>query len=222
MVLAMDVYEALSSRYSVRGFRSDPVPAPTLRNIFDAAQRAPSWCNIQPWRVWIASGETASRLTTAMSAAASSGMPQPDFPFPGEYPAPYDARRKQCGVALYGAMGVARDDRAGRYAAWMRNYEAFDAPHVAIVGIDRRFGTYAALDVGCWLQSVLLAATAEGVSACPQAALAGYPRPVREVLGIPDDIGILFGLSLGYEDPSVPANACRTDRQPLEENVFFV
>ncbi len=217
----MHVDEALARRRSVRGFRPDPVPHEVLLRIFEAAQRAPSWCNIQPWRVWVTSGEATAALTRALSEAAAASMPAPDFPWPAEYPAPYDARRRECGVSLYSAMGVAKEDRAGRYAAWMRNYAAFGAPHVAIVGIDRRFGIYAALDVGCWLQSLLLAATAEGVDACPQAALAGYPGPSRELLGIPDEVGVLFGIALGYEDPSAPANACRTDRQALEENVRF-
>lgn len=218
----MDVYEALAARRSARGFRSDSIPEATLRRIFEAAQRAPSWCNIQPWRVWLTSGETTRRLTAALTEAAQTSLPSPDFPWPGEYPSPYDARRRECGAALYAAMGIAREDREARQAAWMRNYVAFDAPHVAIVGIDRRFGIYASLDVGCWLQSLLLAATAEGISACPQAALASYPAPIREVLAIPDEIGVLFGIALGYADPNVAANACVTDRQPLEENVRFV
>lgn len=222
MVTRMEVHEALASRRSVRGFRSDPVPSLVLRRIFEVAQRAPSWCNIQPWRVWVTSGDSTLALTHALTAAASAGMPEPDFAWPGDYPPPYDGLRRECGVALYSAMGVTREDRAGRYAAWMRNYVAFDAPHVAIVGIDRRFGIYAALDVGCWLQSVLLAATSEGVASCPQAALASYPKPARELLAIPDEVGILFGIALGYEDPGVAANACRTDRRALEENVRFV
>ena len=119
-------------------------------------------------------------------------------------------------------MGIAREDKAGRWQAWLRNYAAFDAPHVAIVGIDRRFGLYAALDVGCWLQSVLLAATAAGVATCPMASLASYSNVVRETLEIDDGVGLLFGIALGYEDPDVPANACRTDREPLERNVTLV
>lgn len=218
----MDVREALEARRSVRGFRPDPVPADTLRRIFEAAQRAPSWCNIQPWRVWVTSGEATRRLTDALTASASTTMMGPDFPFPSEYPPPYDGLRRQCGAALYSAMGIAREDKAARYGAWMRNYVAFGAPHVAIVGVDRRFGMYAALDVGCWLQSVLLAATAEGVAACPQASLATFPDAVRGVLDVPEEIGLFFGIALGYEDPDVDANACRTDRNPLEENVTFV
>ena len=96
-------------------------------------------------------------------------MPEPEQPFPTDYPEPYDALRRQCGASLYSAMSIAREDKAARFGAWMRNYAAFDAPHVAIVAMDRRFGLYAAIDVGCWLQSVLLAATSEGVSTCAMA-----------------------------------------------------
>ncbi len=220
--LSMDVSEALRTRRSVRAFRPDPVPASVLARIFEAAQRAPSWCNIQPWRVVLTAPPTTDTLRAALLSAATSSPPAPDFPFPAEYPAPYDAHRKECGVALYRAMGVAKDDMEGRRAAWLRNYACFDAPHAAIVSMDRRFAVYAAIDVGCWLQSVLLAMTEEGVSACPQAALAAYPRAVREVLEVPESEAILFGISLGYEDPAAAANACRTTRSALAENVRFV
>lgn len=219
----MDVFEAVAARRSVRGFSDRSVPRDLLERIFGAAQRAPSWCNIQPWRVWLTSGAATRRLVTALGNAARSGAPpRPEFPFPAEYPEPYGAHRRACAVALYRAMGIERHDMRGRWEAWMRNFDAFGAPHVAIVGVDHRFGVYAALDVGCWLQSVLLLATAEGVSACPQASLATFPETVRSVLPIPEDVAILFGIALGWEDPSVPANACRTERSALAENVTFV
>ena len=218
----MDVADALLSRRSVRGFLPTPIPEETLRAIFERAQRAPSWCNIQPWKVWVASGVRAETLKSKLLEAASSQMPSPDVDWPADYPGRYGELRRECGAALYSAMGVARDDRAARHAAWLRNYEAFGAPHVALVGIDRAFGLYAALDVGCWLQSVLLAATEEGIATCSQASLATFPDVAREVLEIPDHIAILFGISLGYEDPDADANRCHTAREPLEDNVRFL
>ncbi len=218
----MQVEEAVAERRSVRAFLPREVPRETLVRIFERAQRAPSWCNIQPWRVWLASGATRERLTREMLAAATEGAPSPDVPFPVEYPEPYGTHRRACGKALYEAMGVARDDGAARQAAWLRNFVAFDAPHVAIVGIDRRFGLYAALDVGCWLQTVMLLARAEGVAACAQASLSLYPSVSRSVLGVSEGVQILFGIGLGYEDESAAANACRTARDPLENNVTFV
>lgn len=218
----MDLETALRDRHSVRAFLPRDAPREVLTRIFERAQAAPSWCNIQPWRVWIASGDVRARFVAGLIDAAGSRMPSPDVPFPAEYPEPYGTHRKHCGKALYEAMGVARDDGPARHAAWMRNFVAFDAPHVAIVGIDRRFGLYAALDVGCWLQSVMLLAQAEGLATCSQAALSIYPDVARSVLGVPEEVTILFGIAIGYEDRDAAANRCRTARDPIEKNVTFV
>ncbi len=218
----MDVLRALEARQSIRGFRAEPVPEQDLRAVFSAAQRAPSWCNTQPWRVWLASGAARAQLGRGLVAATTQGMPAPEVPFPQEYPEPYLQHRRQCAQALYEAMGVERGDGQARHAAWMRNFASFDAPHVAIVGVDMRMGFYVGVDVGCWLQSVLLAATALGISACPQASVAVYPSVIREVLPIPDDISILFGIALGYADESAQVNAVRTRRGGLSANVTFV
>lgn len=206
----------------MRAFLPREVPRATLERIFSEAQRAPSWCNIQPWRAYVASGPKRDALVAGLLAAAKDGGPNPDVPFPVDYPEPYGTHRKVCGKALYEAMGVARDDMEGRGRAWLRNFSAFDAPHVAICALDRRFGLYAALDVGCWLQSVLLSATSEGVATCAQASLSLYPAVARAVLGIPDALQIVFGVALGYEDTEAPANRCRTLREPLEGNVSFL
>ncbi|MCA9603262.1 MAG: nitroreductase [Myxococcales bacterium] len=218
----MELTEALVARRSVRGFRPEPVPRGVLAEIFGLAQRSPSWCNIQPWRVWVTSPPATARIAGALTAAAESTPPNPDFAFPGTYPAPYDAHRRACGKALYDAMGIAREDKAARWDAWLRNFRGFDAPHLAFVAVDRAFGVYGALDIGCWLESVLLLATERGVGSCAQAALATYPDIVRAELAVPSELGLLCGIALGYEDSSIRANACRTTREPLESNIVWV
>jgi nitroreductase len=217
----MDVFEALARRRSVRGFEARPVPREVLERIFGAAQRAPSWCNIQPWRVVVTSGERTRALGDIIAGAAEGGTMSADFPWPGDYPEPYGRHRKECGVALYSAMGVARGDLEGRHRAWMRNFRAFGAPHIAMVGVDRRMMPYAAIDLGCWLQSVLLAATAEGVATCAQAALATQADAVRPLLGWDEHVGVIFGIAMGYEDTSAPVNGTLTTRSPLADNVRF-
>ena len=127
-----------------------------------------------------------------------------------------------CGVALYQAMGIGRDDKAGRYDAYLRNYAFFGAPHVAIVSCDRRLAPYAYIDVGVWLGYVLTAATALAIDTCPMASLAAYPERLRERLPIADTEVILFGLALGRVDEDVPANRCRTGREPIASHVAFV
>lgn len=216
------LHAALAARKSVRGFRPEPLDRELLEELFAIAQLAPSWCNIQPWRVTLTHPPVTGEVAEALTSAARSGLPQPDVPFPLEYPEPYLGHRRTCGHALYGAMGIERGDRAARYDAWLRNYVLFDAPHLAVVSRDRRLGEYATLDVGVWLGILLTAAATLGIDACPMASVAAYPGPLRDHLDLPGEEIVLFGVALGREDPEIPANRCRTSRQPVGDNVRFV
>ena len=217
-----DLTELLAQRRSVRAFLPEPLAPEALRTLFAAAQHAASWCNTQPWRVVVTAPPFTQTLSDACMVAAKSGFPTPDLPFPLDYPEPYLAHRRACGGALYEAMGVARDDKAGRYDAWLRNYAFFDAPHVAVVSVDRRLLPYGLIDVGVWLGALLAQATAMVIDTCPMASVAGYPKPLRALLPIAETEAILFGLALGHADPSAPANRCRTNRDPVDNNVTFV
>jgi nitroreductase len=213
---------AIEGRKSVRGYKTEPIARDRLEALFAAAQRAPSWCNIQPWRVTVTAPPVTGQVAEALTRAATSGMPAPEIPFPIEYPEPYRAHRRACGHALYGAMGITRDDKSRRYEAWLRNYGLFDAPHLAVVARDRNLGEYATLDVGVWLGVFLATAAVMGIDTCPMASVAAYPEPLRRILDIPDDQVVLFGIAIGHEDPDVPANACRTERSPVADNVRFL
>jgi len=213
---------AWTARKSIRGFRPDPVPTETLTAIFAAAQRAPSWCNVQPWRIAMTLPPVTGEVAAALQDAARSQLPHAEVAFPLDYPSPYKEHRIACGSALYRAMGVAREDKAGRYDAWLRNYALFDAPHLAVVACDRRLGQYPLIDVGLWLGYLLTAAQAAGVDTCPMAAVAAYPEVLRARLPIADTDVILFGVALGYADDTNPANACRTSREDAAANVAFV
>jgi nitroreductase len=215
-------------RSSARGYLAEPLPSSALRSVFAAAQRAPSWCNVQPWRVAVTSPPQTAAVTAALVAAASADRPHgpesggSDVPFPTEYPQPYLEHRRACGGALYKAMDIARDDQVGRRSAWLRNYQAFDAPHLAVVSCDRRLGSYAYVDVGVWLGYLLLACESAGIATCPMASIASFPTVLRRLLPISVDEDILFGIALGFADGDHPANRCRTARQPVEANVQFV
>ena len=87
-------FTVLASRRSVRGYLPEEVPQQTLESIFSAAQQAPSWCNIQPWRVWVTRGAQTRALVDALMTAATTGAPTPDFPWPPEYPEPYGTHRR--------------------------------------------------------------------------------------------------------------------------------
>jgi len=216
-----DLDQTIRERRSVRGFLPRPVARAVLEEVFGLAQHAPSNCNVQPWRVYVASGNALERLRGALVEAVTTGdSPVMVTPI-DEFRGGYRERQVACAVELYSKMGIARDDRVGRLKASLRNFQFFDAPHVAYICMAKSFGIGVALDVGMYVQTLMLAMQSRGVGSCAQAALRSYPELVSEHLGIPDDEQILCGLSFGYEDASVPANQTRQPRDPISSNVVF-
>ena len=213
----------LAERYSCRGFRPDPVPRAAIERILETAQRTASWCNSQPWRVVVTSGEGTERFRKAILAHARSGASAaPDFAWPREYRGEYLARRRECGFQLYEAVGVRRGDREAGERQRLENFRLFGAPHVAIVTTDEALGVYGAIDCGAYVGNFMLAAQADGVASIAQAALAAYPELIRSHFGLAADRQVVCGLSFGYEDRQHPANRFRTTRAPLEEAVSWV
>lgn len=214
--------DAIRARRSVRGFLPRPVPATELHAIFELAQQSPSNCNTQPWFTHVASGEVTERLRQRMKAAAlDPAASAPDFPYDGRYEGAWRERQHDAAARLFGAMGIAREDRVGRAASFLRNFEFFGAPHVAFLFLPEPGGIREAADLGMYAQTLMLAMAAHGVASCPQTALSFFPAVVREELGVAPGLRLLMGLSFGYEDPSVAANACRTPRAALDQAVGF-
>lgn len=213
----------LTQRHSCRAFLPRPVPRDTLERIFTTAQRAASWCNSQAWQVTVASGAGADRVREALVAAATGTQPaDSDFPYPLEYRGVYQERRRECGFQLYEAVGVARGDKAGYARQGLENFRLFGAPHVAIMTSDPGLGVYGAVDVGGYVQVLMLAMQAHGVASIAQAALARQSTLLKSLLGIPAERRVVCGVSFGYEDSAHPANRFRTRRAPLAEVVDWV
>lgn len=218
----MTLDDAIRQRRSVRGFLAQEVPDAKIREVLELAQWAPSNCNVQPWLPHVVSGSALVTLRDALVAAAQARAPfDPDWPADGKYHGPYRERQYDAAARLYGAMGVERRDLEGRHAAYLRNHLFFDAPHAMFIFMQAPFDTREATDIGIYAQTLMLALTSRGIGSCAQGALGLYAGTVRRHLGLPDDHRLLFGISFGYEDLTVRANAARTVRAPLAEAVQF-
>ncbi|WP_405498875.1 nitroreductase [Nocardia sp. NBC_00511] len=212
----------LADRHTCRAFRPDPVPHATIEQILRVAQLTPSWCNTQPWQLHVtAEPDATDRFRKALLDYASSAAPESDIPFPAAYTGVFRDRRKECGAALYTAVGVPRGDHAGSLRQMLRNFELFDAPHVAIVTTESDLGPYGAVDCGLYLTSFLLAAQSLGVATAPQAALATYSPFIREWFDIPAERQVVAGISFGYSDEDHAANSFRTTRADLGSVVHW-
>jgi nitroreductase len=218
----ISVDEAIRSRRSVRGFLPDEVPEATLREVFELAQWSPSNCNVQPWTPHVVSGKALRRLREALVAAGMRDEPiKPDWPADGKFTGIYRERQVDAAQQLYGAMGVARYDVVGRKMAYVRNHAFFDAPHAVLIFMPEPFDTREATDIGMYAQTLMLALIMRGVASCAQGALGLFPDIIREQLGIPANQKLLFGISFGYEDRNIKANAARVGRALIDDAVQF-
>ncbi len=213
--------DIVQRRRSLRAFLPQAVEQGVLEAVFTAAQRAPSNCNTQPWQVHVVSGDKLEVLREEMPERFMSGQFSMDFPYDGSYEGVYKERQYGAAQALYDAVGVTRDDKAGRHEQFMRNFTFWDAPHVAFLFLPEPFGLREAADLGMYAQNLMLAMTAHGLGSCPQTALSFQADQVREMLGVEANNKLLFGISFGHPDPEAPVNSCQTDRAALDSAVHF-
>ena len=154
-----------------------------------------------------------------MMTASSQGVESTkDYQYyPLQWTEPYLSRRVSCGQQLYDALNIERADRERRRAQWAANYRSFDAPVMLLFFLENHLAAGSYIDFGMFMQTLMLAAQSMGLATCPQAALGEYPHIVRAELGLSENLIVLCGMALGYEDTAHPVNSYRTPRVPVPE-----
>ena len=214
---------AITTRRSVRGFKPDPVPKETVAHILDVAARAPSGTNIQPWHVWVVAGEAKERVSKAVLNAREAGDEQHEYAYyPTDWREPYLARRRKVGWDLYSLVGIEKGDKPRMWKQHGRNFEFFDAPVGLFFSIESHLERGSWLDMGMFLEAIMVAARGQGLDTCPQAAWVGYHKAVRAAVGIPDEHTFICGMCLGYADNALPENTLVTVRAPVESFTTFL
>jgi len=213
------IEHAIRSRRAVRGFLPDPVDPALLRHLIDLAAQAPSGTNMQPWKLRVIGPQTRARLEEALIASLDS----PDLPaaeeyryYPETFREPYLSRRRKVGWDLYGLLGVVRGDKAGMRRQTEANLRFFDAPVALMLTIDRDLEIGSWIDLGMFLQNLLIAAQGHGLDSCPQAIFARFHPVVRRELAIPEEEIVVCGIAIGKADPDAPANRLIPEREPVE------
>ena len=216
---------AISGRHSIRAFLPKPVARNDIEEILRVSARAPSGTNMQPWKVYVLTGEAKDRLSQAVLAAHND----PEFPrdyaykyYPDEFPEPYKTRRRTVGWGLYNLLGIERGEHEKMHTQHGRNYTFFDAPVGLIFTIDMRLEIGSWLDYGMFLENIMVSARGRGLDTCPQAAFAPFHNVIRPQLAIPDGEMVICGMALGYRDAAAPENSLITERATLGEFTTFL
>ncbi len=218
----MSLTDILQSRSSIRAFTDKPVAQELLDQIFSLAQHSISNCNVQPWQSMVVSGKCKESLKQALISEIMAGnQPSPDFDWIPKYQGIHRDRQFGSANALYGAMGIERTDKEARQASMLRNWQFFDAPHAIFFCMEKYLGIMGAVDMGIYAQTLSLLLQESGIASCMQGALGQFPQPVRDILKLPEDMGILFGMSFGYADSQAAVNQTNTSRSPVEHSVKY-
>ena len=219
------VDSAITSRRAIRSFTSDLVPRGTIEEILSVSSRAPSGSNMQPWRVYVVSGNIKLRLTKSIVESETGATKQGRQPwkyYPDVFPPEYNERRRKIGWDLYGLAGIKKGDREGSKRFRNRNFDFFGAPVGFIFTIAEELEVGSWLDYGCFLQNIMIAARGRGLHTCPQAIFAEVPGPIRKTLSIPKGEIIVCGMSLGYIDEAADVNKLETERSTIDEFTKFI
>ncbi|PRX36043.1 nitroreductase [Paraburkholderia sp. BL18I3N2] len=222
-----NVDAALLTRRSIRAFLPTPVPRADIEAILEAASRAPSGTNTQPWKVCVVTGKSLARLSQALLDAYDH--PQRDALYQEEYPyyphrwvSPYIDRRRKIGWDLYGLLGIEKGDKARMHEQHAQNYRFFGAPVGLFFTIDRVMERGSWLDYGMFLQAIMTAARGRGLDTCPQVAFTPFHRVIAEQLGLSPEEQLVCGMSLGFADENALVNTLRTEREPVERFTRFL
>jgi nitroreductase len=220
----MDVIKAILERYSVRDFKSDPVPKKTLAKILEAALRSPSSGNGQPWQIFVASGVVTEKITRAYLDRFTKDVPgKPEISGlpPTQQPQAMQDRMKQITGDRLKLLGINPEDSAAMKGYREFGGRLFRAPVLIILCMDKALTTWSVFDLGLLAQTIMLAARGSGVDSIVAQAFVSYPDILRKELEIPDNLQIVTGIGLGYHNPSNIINTYRSPRRTLQEAVSF-
>jgi nitroreductase len=204
-----DLFEALHTQSAVRRFRPDPVPDPVLRQVLEAATRAPSARNAQPWH-FVAVRDAALRAELGRLYLAAWEQARAHTERTG---ADADIEHRPG----YARMMVRVDDLARHLA---------DVPVLVLACLDTRelgpladaegrirspLAAYASILPA--VQNLMLAARGLGLGTTLTTLAAAVEADLRAVVALPAELHVAALIPLGY-----PERRFRpTRRRPLEE-----
>ena len=221
----MNIIEAINTRKSIRGFKSDPVSKDVLTRILESACKAPSAMNTQPSEFIVMTGDVLNKLRVAIVDKLNKKEPMhPDHEVVSwSNDSIYRNRQIELAKKIFELMDISREDKKKR-AAWLeRGFRFFDAPVAIILLTDKSLSDIGPLlDLGAAMQNFCLSALHFGLGSCIEDQGVLYPEVLREILQIPENKKIIISIAIGYPDWDFPANALASGRESLGNNTRWM
>lgn len=217
--------EVVKGRRSIRGFLDKPVPKALVAEVIEVAMRAPSSFNNQCWNFSVVTGAALDAIRRGNTDGILAGKPDSrEFRRFDGIADDHRARQIEIAKQLFGAMGIARDDKDARQDWVLRGFRQFDAPVSVVVTYDRILlgSDIAPFDCGAVTNALVNAAWSRGLGCVINSQGIMHSAVVRAEAGIADDQTIMICIAIGWPDESFPANAVVSTRKAVEEAATFV
>ena len=235
--IQMTFQEVNNKRRSIRDFLDKPVLENILHEILQEGLEAPSSSNTQPFKVVVATGETLQKIGDELTHKYQTSLKlrkqniiqklitvykhklqvnKVYKTIQGKYPGIYQERRIKTAIGLYKVLGIKKEERKKRDDHMTKNFSFFGAPAALWFFVDPKMKYTALVDIGIFMQNIMLSATSKGLGTCPQGALNLWRQPVDKYFDIPEGFELVCGLSLGYPSED-KVNLYRPEKISVEE-----
>lgn len=155
----MDFDEVIAKRYSARDFTTEPISKDVLMDVVQQAQRTPSWANSQPWKVYIATGETLAAIKRQHAELSSNEEPgASELPVRSRSEWGTDPQHNMAAL-MQDIQSYMGDDLPDFALAQQR---LFNAAALVYLTIPNQIIPWSLYDLGAFSQSLLLSAAKQG------------------------------------------------------------
>lgn len=194
------LFDAIYTQRAIRSYKSDPVPKELITKVIEAATKAPSGANTQPWAFMVIQDD---EKRAKLAEWAKDGF------FNGMYKA---------------AVERMKPGDPPPFANLKPMIEEFEKIPVIIVaclvrpeGQAHGTGNYSSIFPA--VQNLLLAARGLGLGALLSSGWANkHLQDIREMLKLPDNVETVAFIPLGYPDKQ---RYGKTTRRPVEEVTYW-
>jgi nitroreductase len=194
-----------------------------LNALLTKALRSPSGGNLQPWKIHVMTGETLANFKKdAVEITLAGKTEEPTHPaYPQPLWEPQRSWRFKLGEDMYEKLEIPRENKMGRLVWFAQNAKFFEAPVGIIITGDKRLGAPQHMDIGIYIQSLMLLAREAGLHTAPQGWWRNWTSVCHKYLDIPETDEVMVGMAIGFGDASAKVNNLYADRAALDEVTTF-
>ena len=211
--------ELMKQRHSARDFQSKEISEETLKEIVSVALMSPSWCNSQPWNIYVVTGkplEEIRKIWIQKNDEKIKGYGDIEPVHRTEF-----SERCQKNMEEEFKLITEKTKDPEMKNFWRKNIECFNAPCVIYLTLHKGASKWSIYDLGSFGMALMLAAKDLGVDSVVAYELTKYPDVLRKYVNIPDTEDICIGIAFGYENDDI-VNKFRAKKHTIDEVCKFV